>query len=119
MAGKIWEFFGYRADDQSAEAIAAATDKQCPYLGETCEKRLNDGLIAGVCTIKPMTSGPVICCPIRLYADKYRILYDVARIAFDEDYELVAGRMASERAKETLKKTSKSGEIRQSQALNG
>lgn len=99
MAGKIWEFFGYRADDHSATAIAAVANKQCPFLGETCEKRLSDGIIAGVCTIKPMTSSPVMCCPIRLYADKYRILYDVAKIAFEEDYELVAGSKAAERAK--------------------
>lgn len=99
MAGKIWEFFGYRADDHSAAAIAAVNEKQCPFLAETCEKRLSDGIVAGVCTIKPMTSGPVMCCPIRLYADKYRILYDVAKIAFEEDYELVSGGKASERAK--------------------
>ena len=24
MAGKVWEFFGYRSDDHSATAIAAA-----------------------------------------------------------------------------------------------
>lgn len=100
MAGKIWEFFGYRADDHSATAIAAATYKQCPYLEEACEKRLSDGTISGVCTIKPVTSGPVICCPIRLYADKYRALYDVAKIAFEEDYELIAGGRASTRARE-------------------
>lgn len=100
MAGKIWEFFGYRAEDHSAAAIAAATDKRCPYLDEPCEKRLSDGLIAGVCTIKPVTSGPVICCPIRLYADKYRALYDVAKIAFEEDLELIAGGKASARARE-------------------
>lgn len=95
MAGKIWEFFGYRSDDHSAEAIAAATDKQCPYLDDVCEKRLSDGAIAGVCTIKPMTSGPVMCCPIRLYADNYRALYDVAKIAFEADFELVAGPKAA------------------------
>lgn len=99
MAGKIWEFFGYRSDDHSPAAVAAATDKQCPYLSEVCEKRLSDGAIAGVCTIKPATSGPVICCPIRLYADKYRALYDVAKIAFDDDLELIAGRQASARAR--------------------
>ena len=98
MAGKIWEFFGYRSDDHSPAAVTAATDKQCPYLSEVCEKRLSDGAIAGVCTIKPVTSGPVICCPIRLYADKYRALYDVAKIAFDDDFELVAGGQASARA---------------------
>lgn len=101
MAGKIWEFFGYRADDRSTAAIAAATDKQCPYLSDICEKRLSDGAIAGVCTIKPVTSDPVMCCPIRLYADKYRVLYDVAKIAFDEDYELITGGKAALRARET------------------
>lgn len=100
MAGKIWEFFGYRADDHSAAAIAAATSKQCPYLSDVCEKRLSDGAIAGVCTIKPVTSDPVMCCPVRLYADKYRALYDVAKIAFDEDYELITGGKASARARE-------------------
>lgn len=103
MAGKIWEFFGYRSDDHSAVAIAAAVGKQCPYLSDACEKRLSDGAIAGVCTIKPMTSGPVICCPIRLYADKHRVLYDVAKIAFDEDFELVAGSEASATARSKQK----------------
>lgn len=99
MAGKIWEFFGYLSDDHSPAAVAAATDKQCPYLSDVCEKRLSDGAIAGVCTIKPVTSGPVICCPIRLYADNYRALYDVAKIAFDDNFELVSGSQASARAK--------------------
>lgn len=100
MAGKIWEFFGYRTDDHSVAAIAAVTEMQCPYLAKTCEKRLSDGAIAGVCTIKPATSDPVICCPIRLYANKYRALHDVAKIAFEADYELVEGGGASARAKE-------------------
>lgn len=99
MAGKVWEFFGYRSDDHSVAAIAAATGKQCPYLSDVCEKRLSDGAIAGVCTIKPVKTGPVICCPIRLYADKYRVLYDVAKIAFKSDFELVAGANASALAK--------------------
>lgn len=95
MAATIWEFFGYRSDDHSAAAIAAAEDKQCPFLGEVCEKRLSDGAVAGVCTVKPVTSGPVICCPIRLYADDYRVLSDVVRIAFGRDLPLVAGSEAS------------------------
>jgi len=28
VAGKIWEFFGYRSDDHSPAAVAAATDKE-------------------------------------------------------------------------------------------
>ncbi|KAF1003533.1 MAG: NotI family restriction endonuclease [Burkholderia sp.] len=98
MAGKIWEFFGYRSADHSPVAVDAAKEKKCPYLSEVCEKRLNDGAISGVCTIKLATADPVICCPIRLYADRYRSLYDVAKIAFDDDLELIAGRKASVRA---------------------
>lgn len=98
MAGKIWEFFGYRADDLSAAAVAAATDKRCPFLDGVCEKRLSDGAVSGVCTIKPATSGPVICCPIRLYADDHRVLADVARIAFGEILPLFAGAKAARAA---------------------
>ncbi|MFT4242443.1 MAG: NotI family restriction endonuclease [Acidovorax sp.] len=101
MAGTVWEFFGYRAEDSSAAAVAAARDRQCPYLGETCEKRLSDGEISGVCAIKPATSPPVICCPIRLYADGYRVLHDVARIAFGAGLPLIAGGGAAATARET------------------
>ena len=98
MAGTIWEFFGYRADDHSAAAVAATTDKRCPFLAEVCEKRLSDGAVSGVCTIKPITSGPVICCPIRLYADNYQVLSDVARIAFGDNLPLFAGAEAAKAA---------------------
>lgn len=98
MAGTIWEFFGYRADDHSVAAIAAATGKRCPFLDEVCEKRLSDGAVSGVCTIKPVTSGPVICCPIRLYADDYRVLADVTRIAFGDNLPLFAGAEAAQAA---------------------
>ncbi|MFT2132740.1 NotI family restriction endonuclease [Stenotrophomonas maltophilia] len=99
MAGKIWEFFGYRADDCSAAAVQAADSRQCPFLGEVCEKRLSDGEIAGVCTIKPVKSEPVICCPIRLYAENYKVLSDVARIAFGGDLLLFAGAEAAKIAR--------------------
>lgn len=95
MAGTIWEFFGYRADDHSPDAVQAADARRCPFLDEVCEKRLSDGEVSGVCTIKPVTSGPVICCPIRLYADDYRVLSDVARIAFGSDLPLIAGAEAA------------------------
>lgn len=91
MAGYIWEFFGYRATDGSAASLAAAASQRCPFIEETCEKTLSDGLIAGACSISPMRSKAVICCPIRLYADDYRILKDVALDAFGQDYALVAG----------------------------
>jgi len=94
MAGTIWEFFGYRAEDTSDTALEAAHAERCPIIGQRCEKTFNDGVISGVCTLKPMTTGPVICCPIRLYADNYKILRDVAVRAFDGDYDLIPRRDA-------------------------
>jgi hypothetical protein len=82
MASNIHEFFGYSPKDSSPAAQEARRTLQCPFQGRTCTKTLSDGLISGVCTIKPMTSGPVICCPVRLYANDYQILKDVAVQAF-------------------------------------
>ncbi|UPU89690.1 hypothetical protein LGT36_002295 [Demequina sp. TMPB413] len=74
-------------------ARRAAEQYRCPILDSRCEKQLHttgDGP-AGVCSIKPMTSSPVVCCPIRLYADEYRVLRDVADIAFGPGPKLVPG----------------------------
>ncbi|TDK50704.1 NotI family restriction endonuclease [Antarcticimicrobium luteum] len=94
MVATIFEFFGYRADDASDVAKRAAHTETCPISGVTCQKSFNDGVVSGVCAIKPITSEPVICCPIRLYADDYRMLSDIAERAFGPDLELVAGRDA-------------------------
>jgi hypothetical protein len=94
MAGAIYEFFGYRADDTSKQAGDAATDRKCPFLNDRCKKQLNNREISGVCAIKPKTSAPVIICPIRLYSDNYRILSSVAREAFDRDLPLQPGKEA-------------------------
>jgi hypothetical protein len=91
MASNITELFGYSPKDQSTAAKAARRDLQCPFLGQTCVKKLNDGIKSGVCSLKLKTTGPVICCPIRLYAGKYQILQDVATQAFGEGFELVIG----------------------------
>lgn len=89
MASNITEFFGYSPGDQSAAAKKARELLECPFLGQTCTKTLNDGSVSGVCTIKPITSGPVICCPIRLYAGNYQILKDVAAQAFGGGIDLI------------------------------
>jgi hypothetical protein len=94
MAGSIFEFFGFRSDDSSEVAKIAAATETCPISGTICQKTFNDGVVSGVCAVKPMTSGPVICCPIRLYADDYQILSDVAGAAFHRELKLVAGRDA-------------------------
>lgn len=82
MASNIVEFFGYAPQDNSTAAKRARMQRRCPFVNKDCAKTLNDGKISGVCTLKPATTGPVICCPIRLYAEDYQILHDVARLAF-------------------------------------
>ncbi len=99
MAGTIWEFFAYRSDDNSVESRRAAETETCPIINEKCEKTFNDGVISGVCTIKPITSSPVICCPIRLYACDYQILKDITCKAFGECLDLISGREAVAYAK--------------------
>ena len=94
MASNIVEFFGYAPADPAAPAVQARALKRCPFIGDTCQKTLSDGAISGVCTLKPKTSGPVICCPIRLYANHYQILVDVAKNAFGGDVELLPGNAA-------------------------
>jgi len=104
MASNIIELFGYSPHDQSPAAQKARKSLECPFLGQTCTKTLNDGIISGVCTIKPMTSGPVICCPVRLYASDYQILKDVAVQAFGGGIDLMtASDVAGYRAKNSDK----------------
>ncbi len=103
MAGTIWEFFGYRSNDTSTKAQRAAEAEKCPIINDKCEKTFNDGSISGVCSLKPKTSNPVICCPIRLYADNYQILKDVSSKAFGEGFDLVPGHEAVAYARENSK----------------
>lgn len=77
MAGYIAEFFGYRAEDTSNEARTAAARKRCPFLGTQCTKILSrDRIVSGVCAIRQKMDGSpnVICCPIRIYAEDYKML---------------------------------------------
>lgn len=95
----VSEFFGYLATDRSPAALDAADRKYCPFLQQTCVKTLSDRTISGACAIKQKNSGPVICCPIRLYADDYRILRDVADKAFWPGLELIPGPAAKAEAR--------------------
>lgn len=98
MASRIIELFGYAPTDQSADASQARAKKYCPFISSTCHKTLSDGTISGACTLKPATSGPVICCPYRLYSDDYKVLSDVATAAFGGDVELIPGQLARTRS---------------------
>lgn len=95
MATRIEEFFGFRATDRSLLAEDHVNGRQCPFIGGTCTKTLSDRVISGVCTLRPATSDPVICCPNRLYANNYQILKDVAEIAFGSGYTLEPGPAAA------------------------
>lgn len=102
MAGYISEFFGYRSSDKSADALYASARKRCPFLGGFCSKILaRNKEISGVCTIRQKTEGSpdVICCPNRLYADDYKLLRDISNLAFSNELNLYAGRVAVEKAK--------------------
>ena len=103
MAGYITEFFGYRAEDRSKAALQAAASGVCPFSGSQCSKTLSrDRAVSGVCAVKQMAEGApsVICCPIRLYAENYKLLYRVSLKAFGEMSPLYAGRSAVEKAKQ-------------------
>jgi hypothetical protein len=101
MAGFIHEFFGYPAENTSCVGKLAVAQRSCPFLKSACVKRFHDGKPAGVCAVrqKSQSSPPVICCPNRLYANNYKILYDIAEDAFDRKLNLYAGRSAVEKAK--------------------
>lgn len=102
MAGYIVDFFGYSAEDKSDVALEYAAKKRCPVLGTSCTKLLGrGGEVSGACAIRQVSTGSpdIICCPIRLYADEYKMLSIVAERAFEMQLPLYAGRAAVEMAK--------------------
>lgn len=100
MAGTIAELFGYRDRDGSTKALVAAAQSKCPFIHDTCSKTLSDMTISGACAIRQATATEdVICCPVRLYADDYKILRIVSRKTFGIDLNLYSGRAAVDRAK--------------------
>ncbi len=103
MAGYIAEFFGYRADDTSSEAASAAARQICPFTAKACGKILaRDRIISGVCAVRQKTenSPDVICCPIRIYAEDYKMLKVIAQKAFGCELKLYSGRAAVDKARQ-------------------
>lgn len=103
MALKIIEFFGYDPTDASPDATRARRQKDCPFLGAPCTKTLRDGSISGACTVQQMSSGPIICCPNRLYDNDYRILRDVAQAASWGDVTLMSAQKLTRPARDGRK----------------
>lgn len=96
MAKKIFELFGYSPGDNSAEAVTSRKEQTCPSIGGPCSKQIgstSNRIQSGVCAITDKDGGPVVICPIRLYADNYSLLSVVAKLAFKiTSVELVDGR---------------------------
>lgn len=102
MAGYISEFFGFNAADRSQVSLKTAAKRNCPFLGSFCVKTLSrEKIISGVCAIRQKTSGSpsVICCPIRLYAEDYKMLHIISEKAFHQKLNLYAGRAAVDKAR--------------------
>jgi len=91
VALKIVEFFGYGPSDHSNKAADTRAALRCPFLQADCTKKFRDGATSGACTVRLANSGPIICCPNRLYAQDYRILSDVAQNAFGAGTRLISG----------------------------
>ncbi len=100
MAKKIMELFGYSPDDDSSAASEARKQQTCPFLGGPCSKQIGSAsnrIRSGVCTITDKDAGPVVICPIRLYADDYSLLSTVAKLAFKvQSVELIDGKKVAE-----------------------
>jgi hypothetical protein len=88
MSLRLFEFFGFAPEDTSPEATEFRKTLACPFVGGTCIKRFKSGTVSGACSVKQVKSGPVICCPNRMYADNYRVLLDVAQACFGSDSRL-------------------------------
>ncbi|MEQ1593909.1 MAG: hypothetical protein ABL985_02315 [Casimicrobium sp.] len=98
MASKIVELFGYAPTDVSVQAKEARAQCLCPFVSDglaPCTKEIGDRsnrIKSGVCSIRDKDGHPVLVCPIRMYANQYRLLKDVATLAFKTpDIELING----------------------------
>ena len=89
MAGRIAEFYGYPPLDPNG--VLLGRTKTCPFITGPCDKEF------GACSIKPVTSEPVIICPNRLYADNHKFLRDIAEECFGRRSHLVARQEAIDR----------------------
>jgi len=91
MSVRIVELFGFSPADSTSAAALHREKFRCPFLRDRCTKTLSDGVVSGVCTVKQVNSGPIICCPVRLYAADYQILLDIAIEVFGEGVRRVLG----------------------------
>jgi hypothetical protein len=74
---RLHEVFGYRIADTTAPSVTAAAAGYCPITFSQCTKPGR-----GVCAVAPASGLPVIICPDRLKFGGYRILREIALLAF-------------------------------------
>ena len=68
----------------------ALSSANCPFVGGQCSKKFQKGPVSGSCALAQSSDNvPVICCPKRLYAENYKALRHVARLAFGEHVPVV------------------------------
>lgn len=91
MSVRIVELFGFAPSDSSLAAVEHREQVRCPFLRDRCTKNLSDSTASGVCTVQQVNSGPIICCPVRLYSADYKILLDIAEEAFGDGVRLMIG----------------------------
>lgn len=75
MAGRVYEWYGYPADDDSPAALDGALHQTCPFVPGPCTKK------GGACAVQPGAE-PIIVCPKRLYFDGHLFLREIAHDAF-------------------------------------
>ncbi len=78
MALEVFEWFGFRADDQSQEAASTADAGICPFVERSCVKSNH------TCSLKQLSGEIVPVCPVRLYFEGHRILREIAAEAFED-----------------------------------
>lgn len=86
MSSRIVEYYGWSPN--SIGSLTNAKSHYCPFVDNKCIKNQTRSL--GACSLQVGESDPVIICPNRLYADKFRILSDISDIAFGFGMELVS-----------------------------
>jgi len=99
MARKIHEFFGFPARESTGESRFFRKNELCPFVDGKCIKKIqldNERRICGVCSLKPPTSEAVVTCPQRMYAEDYKILHEVANMAFGKPLDLMSGSKVGE-----------------------
>lgn len=91
MGLRIVEFFGYDPLDSSVTAVEARNRKLCPFYEGHCTKELGEDdsgntILSGTCTVRQVVQqDPIVCCPKRLYAEKFIALRDIAKAVFDPE----------------------------------